>query len=202
MKYSLPALPYAIDALLPVISREALELHHGAHHKAYVDKLNEVLERAEWDGDETVEQLLRNVESLPDSIREDVRNFGGGHANHSLLWETMTPNACAPPAPLLAQIERDFGSLPALRTRFVNEGLALFGSGWIFMAWDELNRRLVIRALPNQDSPLSLKMVPLLPCDLWEHAHYLDYRNRRADWVRDWWSLVNWEQIDGRLREL
>jgi superoxide dismutase, Fe-Mn family len=202
MKYFLPALPYSVDALGPVISREALEVHHGAHHQAYVDKLNDVLERAQWDGDETVEQLLRNVESLPDSIREEVRNFGGGHANHSLMWETMTPHRGEPPALLLAQIERDFGSLSGLRARFVNEGAALFGSGWVFLAWDELNRRLVIRALPNQDSPWNLMMVPLLPCDLWEHAHYLDYRNRRADWIRDWWSLVNWEQIDRRFKEL
>jgi Fe-Mn family superoxide dismutase len=202
MKFVLPPLPYPLSALEPVIGREALHLHHDVHHRGYVDKLNAALERVAWSGDETIEQLLRSVDSLPDSIRSEVRNFGGGHANHSLMWETLAPGAGKPSPSMLEHIERDFGDLDGLRARFVDEAAQLFGSGWVFLAWDEHRQCLAICSLQNQDSPYSRRMVPLLPCDLWEHAHYLDYRNRRDDWVRDWWYLVDWRQVEKNLERV
>lgn len=202
MKFTLPPLPYPSSALEPVISREALELHHDKHHKAYVDKLNEALDDAGWEGDESIEQLLRDLNTLPKALREDVRNFGGGHANHELLWETLAPGIAKPSDGLLAHIDRHFGSLSGLREQFMDEGVALFGSGWVFLVWDEARSRLAVEALPNQDSPWSRGQVPLLPCDVWEHAHYLDYRNRRADWIRDWWHLINWAQVERQLERV
>jgi len=202
MKFTLPPLPYPSSALEPVISREALELHHEKHHKAYVDKLNQALEEAAFESDDSIEQLLRRVDSLPATIREDVRNFGGGHANHSLLWETLAPSAGKPSENLQKSIDRHFGSLSALREQFSAEGEALFGSGWVFLVWDDAGRRLAVMPLPNQDSPLSRGMTPLLPCDVWEHAHYLQYRNKRADWIRDWWYLVNWAHVEQQLEKV
>ncbi len=200
--FTLPPLPYPNSALEPVISRESLELHHGKHHKGYVDKLNDALREAGLDDEETIEQLLRRLDSLPAGIRDDVRNFGGGHANHSLLWETLTPSAATPSDNLMTHIDRQFGSLTALREEFSSKGEALFGSGWVFLAWDEASSELVLLALPNQDSPWSRGMVPLLPCDLWEHAHYLQYRNKRADWIRDWWYLINWRHVELGLEKV
>lgn len=202
MTFTLPPLPYPSSALEPVISREALELHHDQHHQGYVNKLNEALKEAGFESDDTIEQLLRRLDSLPGTIRKDVRNFGGGHANHSLLWETMSPSAAKPSEKMLTHINQQFGSLSTLRHRFGEEGEALFGSGWIFLAWDDGDSRLALSALPNQDSPLSHGMTPLLPCDLWEHAHYLQYRNKRADWIRDWWSLINWKHVETQLEKV
>ncbi|MBN8280892.1 MAG: superoxide dismutase [Gammaproteobacteria bacterium] len=200
MPHALPPLPYPVEALEPVISREALELHHGAHHQAYVDKLNKALRDTPW-GDEPVEQLLRRLGSLPGDLQRPVRDFGGGHANHSLLWETLTPNANRPSAHLDKLIGRDFGSLNALRMALESEAARVFGSGWVFLSWDPGKGELRLEGLPNQDSPLAEGRWPLLPCDLWEHAHYLDYHNRRDDWVRDWWHLVDWRQVERRLDE-
>jgi len=202
MKFSLPPLPYPTSALEPVISREALELHHGKHHQGYVDKLNETIEKGGIDTDETIEQLLRRLDRLPDAIRDDVRNFGGGHANHSLLWETMAPSARKPSDGLLEHIDRAFGSLQELRETFHSEGASLFGSGWVFLVWDPVASRLAVQSLPNQDSPLSRGRTPLLPCDVWEHAHYLQYRNKRADWIRDWWYLVDWQHVEAQLERV
>lgn len=199
MHFSLPELNYPLSALEPVISREALELHHGAHHKSYVEKLNAALEKAGWEGEESIEELLTRLDTLPEAIRKPVRNFGGGHANHCLLWETLTPSPSAPPPTLAKLIDRDFGDLATLREKMSAEANGLFGSGWSFLSWDPKARKLFICALPNQDSPLSSGHVPLLPCDVWEHAHYLVYRNRRADWVRDWWDLVDWKHVERRL---
>jgi Fe-Mn family superoxide dismutase len=202
MKFTLPPLPYPTSALEPVISREALELHHGKHHKAYVDKLNAALQKAAFETDDTIEQLLRRLDSLPASIREDVRNFGGGHANHSLMWETLAPGAGKPSARLQEYVDSQFGSLSALREQFSIEGEGLFGSGWVFLVWDGPGRRLAVLPLPNQDSPWSRGLTPLLPCDLWEHAHYLEYRNKRADWIRDWWYLINWSHVEQQLEKV
>ena len=204
MPFTLPPLPYALDALEPVISAEALELHYAGHHAAYVEKLNAALKDQNWqdpkqkDG-ESVEHLLSRLASLPEAVREPVRKFGGGHANHSLLWETLTPNPGQPSAHLQKLINRDFGSLKALRAVLEKDAAALFGSGWVFLAWNPDSEALELRALPDQDSPLTQGLRPLLPCDLWEHAHYLDYRNKREDWVRDWWNLIDWRQVEKRL---
>jgi len=199
MRYRLPALPYPLEALAPVISREALDLHHGVHHQAYVDKLNAALVEHAWNGRESVDELLRNLESLPDPLREPVRNFGGGHSNHSLFWETLTPSPSQPTRHLAKLIDRDFGNLAVLRHHFDKEAAGLFGSGWVFLVWDPAPGALDVVALPNQDSPWSQARLPLLACDVWEHAHYLDYRQRRDAWVRDWWHLVDWRQVEKRL---
>ena len=201
MKFTLPPLPYPVYALEPVISREALELHHAAHHQAYVDKLNATLKEQDWKGEQSVEQLVASIDTLPESLREPVRKFGGGHANHSLLWETMTPNPGKQSVHLQKLIDRDFGSVSALRTTLEAEARDLFGSGWVFLVWNPVAERLELRALPDQESPLTYGLRPLLPCDLWEHAHYLDYRNHREDWVRDWWNLIDWRQVEKRLDE-
>ena len=202
MRFTLPELPYPSSALEPVISREALELHHGKHHKAYVDKLNQSLDEAGWDGAEPIEELLRKLAALPSGLREKVRDYGGGHANHQLMWETMAPGSGKPSEAMLAHISRDFGSLSALRDRIIGQGSALFGSGWVFLVWDGARSRLAVESLPNQDSPWSLGLVPLLPCDVWEHAYYLNYRNRRADWIGDWWSLVDWTHVEAQLERV
>lgn len=202
MQFTLPPLPYPASALEPIISREALELHHARHHQAYVDKLNEALAGVEIEGLDSVEQLLRGLPSVPDRVREKVRNFGGGHANHTLLWETLTPSAGKPSDNLLEHIDRRFGSLTALREELSDRGEGLFGSGWVFLAWDDAASRLELVSLPNQDSPLSRGMTPLLPCDLWEHAHYLQYRNKRADWIRDWWYLIDWQHVEHQLERV
>lgn len=198
MPFTLPPLPYPLEALEPVISREALELHHAAHHQGYVDKLNAAVGEGPYK-DEPVEQLIRKIPLLPEHLRKPVRDFGGGHANHSLFWETMTPDPHRPSAHLEKLIARAFGSVSALRMAFESEAARLFGSGWLFLVWDANRGELGLEALPNQDSPLERGVRPLLPCDLWEHAHYLDYHNRRADWVRDWWNLVDWRQVEKRL---
>ena len=202
MRFTLPSLAYPTSALEPVISQEALELHHGKHHKGYVDKLNEALQESGSDDDRSIEQLLRQLDSLPAGVRENVRNFGGGHANHSLLWETLTPSARKPSDSLQNVIDLRFGSLASLRQLISDQGEAFFGSGWTFLAWDEAARGLEVVSLPNQDSPLSRGMTPLLPCDLWEHAHYLQYRNKRADWIRDWWYLINWDHVEQQLEKV
>ncbi|MEO7386626.1 MAG: superoxide dismutase [Gammaproteobacteria bacterium] len=199
MPFTLPPLPYPVDALAPVISEEALELHHDVHHQGYVDKLNAALGTHDLKSNESIEQLLARVDSLPDRLQMAVRNFGGGHANHSLMWETMTPDPHPPSTHLDKLIARDFGSVKSLRKALETAAAGLFGSGWVFLTWDPAKGELELEALPNQDSPWRQGLRPLLPCDLWEHAHYLDYRNRRDEWVRDWWNLVDWRQVEKRL---
>ncbi len=202
MKFTLPPLPYPSSALEPVISQEAMELHHGKHHQGYVDKLNDALEEARFESDDSIEQLLRRLDSLPAAVRDPVRNFGGGHANHSLFWETLSPSAGKPSEQLLEHIDRQFGSLSKLREEFSSQGEAFFGSGWTFLVWDDAASRLAVMSLPNQDSPLSLNKTPLLLCDLWEHAHYLEYRNKRPEWIRDWWYLINWKHVEQQLEHV
>lgn len=199
MEYTLPDLPYALDALEPVISREALKLHHGAHHRAYVDKLNAALAGQQWQAPDSVEALVAKLKDVPDALREPVRRFGGGHANHCLLWQTLSPEPGEPSRRLAALIDRQFGGLDGLRTAFSEAGGTVFGSGWVFLSHNAVSGELVVFGLPNQDTPLSHGLQPLLACDLWEHAYYLDYRNRRDHWLRDWWRLVDWEQAEKRL---
>lgn len=199
MPYELPPLPYAYDALEPVLSAEAMRLHHDRHHKAYVDKLNEALAGHPEFRDAPPEELLKNLAALPEDLRTPVRNHGGGHANHSLYWELLiAPGGEGPPPSLARELERAFGDVETFRRRFTETGVKLFGSGWAWLTVDA-GGRLEIMGLPNQDSPLSLGKTPLLLVDVWEHAYYPDYQNRRPDWLSAWWDIVDWAGVAERL---
>ena len=199
MTHVLPDLPYAYDALEPVLSADAMRLHHDKHHKAYVDNLNKALEPYPDLQAVPVEELLKGLDQLPADVRTPIRNHGGGHANHSLYWEVFTPGGSDMPASLAALIDRDFGSFDAFKAKFEETGVKLFGSGWAWLTAD--NGKLEILGLPNQDSPLSIGKTPLLLVDVWEHAYYPDYQNRRADWLKAWWEIVDWEAVAERLED-
>jgi superoxide dismutase, Fe-Mn family len=199
MKHELPPLPYALDGLAPVISGEAMEFHHGKHHKTYVDKLNEALSKTPQYADWTVEKLLTDLEAIDPSIRTPIRNHGGGHHNHSLFWRTMCPGGSELKGPLREHIDKAFGDFETFKTQFEKEGTGFFGSGWTFLVWDPAHQALEILSLPNQDSPLSRGKVPLMLCDLWEHAYYLVFRNRRPDWIKAWWGVVDWSAVSANL---
>lgn len=199
MTFSLPPLPYATDALAPHISAQTLELHHGKHHKTYVDRLNDALSKAPQYQDWTIEKLLTDLDSIDPSVRGAIRNHGGGHHNHSLFWSTMCPGGSAPAGAILEEINKAYGDFETFKTQFEKDALALFGSGWTFLVWNPAQQKVEIQNLPNQDSPLSVGQVPLLLCDLWEHAYYLVFRNLRADWVKGWWGVVDWRAVDKNL---
>jgi Fe-Mn family superoxide dismutase len=193
--YTLPELPYAYDALQPTISEEIMMLHHQKHHQAYVDKLNAALEQAPELKDRTLVELLSTLDSLPEAVRKAVRNHGGGHYNHSLFWEIMSPNAGGQPSGTLGEaIVSKWGSFDAFVQEFNTLAVGLFGSGWVWLTKD-----LELLALPNQDAPMALgKGEPLMGLDVWEHAYYLDYRNKRDDYINNWWNVVNWPYIEAR----
>lgn len=199
MKHELPALAYALDALEPVTDGETLALHHGKHHKAYVDKLNAALEPFPQYQNYSVEELLTKLNELDPKLRTAIRNQGGGHANHSLFWRCMAPQGRALGGEVERQIRRAFGDFDKFRDRFEKDAVGLFGSGWTFLIWDVEQQSVAIASLPNQDSPLSAGNVPLLLCDLWEHAYYLRYRNLRPDWVKAWWKVVDWDAVNKNL---
>lgn len=194
--YTLPELPYGYDALSPVISEEIMRLHHAKHHQSYVDKLNAALEQAPDLMGVPLVELLSNVGSLPESVRTAVRNQGGGHYNHSLFWQCMAPEASAVPKGELGQaITEKWGGFEAFKDEFTTKALSLFGSGWVW-----LTRDLEILAMANQDTPMMEgKGEPLMGLDVWEHAYYLDYKNKRDDYIKCWWDVVNWEFIEGRF---
>lgn len=200
MNYELPKLPYAYDALEPVIDARTMELHHSKHHATYVAKLNEaLLKEPSWQG-KPVEELLLNLDTLPPNIRMAVRNHGGGHHNHSLFWTMMRPprENNAPEGALAETITKTFGSFDAFKEEFTKNALSLFGSGWVWLVKDAVGELKII-ANANQDSPLIQKLVPVLGLDVWEHAYYLNYQNRRADYVAAWWNVINWEECDALL---
>ncbi len=201
--YVLPPLKFGYADLVPVIDEATMRLHHGMHHRAYVDGVNAALSsHPEWLG-LTIEEVLRRLAELPDDIRQTVREQGGGHANHQFFWKILTPKRTeGPTGDLLAAIEKDFGSYETFKELFVEAGAKHFGSGWAFLvAHPQENYRLEILTLPNQDSVLELDHPSpgLIACDLWEHAYYLKYNNRRADWLRAWWDIVNWPYVSERL---
>ena len=200
MAYELPPLPYGFDALEPVIDRETMALHHDKHHRAYVDKLNEALAgHPELEG-KSIEQLLKEIDAVPEKIRTTVRDQGGGHANHQFFWKVIQPGGAKKPGgALAAELDRVFGSFENFKTKFVEAGTRFFGSGWVFLSTDTKGQGLEIVTLPNQDSVLSLAKPGLLLNDLWEHAYYLKYRNRRAEYLTAWFDVVNWTTIGKRL---
>jgi Fe-Mn family superoxide dismutase len=198
--HKVPDLPYAFDALEPHIDARTMEIHHGKHHAAYVSKLNAALEGHAELQNKTVEELLRDIDSLPESIRGAVRNHGGGHANHSLFWPTMSPNGGGEPSGALAEAIRGaFGSFESFQEKFNAAAGGQFGSGWGWLV--VADGKLEILALPNQDSPLMQGKTPLMGVDVWEHAYYLHYQNRRPDYLQAWWNTVDWNTVAQRLQD-
>jgi Fe-Mn family superoxide dismutase len=192
--HQLPALPYAFDALEPHLDARTMEIHHDKHHATYVAKLNAALEGQADLAALPVEDLLRQMDRVPEAIRSAVRNHGGGHANHSLFWRTMGPGAGgAPTGSLAAAIDRDFGSFVAFKEKLTNAGANVFGSGWAWLV--AADGKLDVIGRPNQDSPLMEGKRPLLGVDVWEHAYYLKYQNRRPDYLAAWWNTVNWSAV-------
>jgi Fe-Mn family superoxide dismutase len=196
MPYELPPLPYDYDALAPTIDEQTMRIHHDKHHQAYVTNVNAALEGTEW-ADRPIEQVLDNLDLLPEDKRAAVRNNGGGHANHSLFWEIMGPNGGGSPSgALAAAIDATFDSLDALKTQVVDAGIKRFGSGWSWLIHDGTG--LAVVSTPNQDTPLLTGDTPLLGVDVWEHAYYLNYQNRRPDYLAAWWDVVNWDEVGRR----
>ena len=197
MAYTLPDLPYPYDALEPHIDARTMEIHHSKHHATYVDKLNGALDGTEW-LDRPLEAVLSNLELLPEGIRTAVRNNGGGHANHSLFWQIMSGSGGgAPTGALAGAIADTFGSFDVMRQQVIDAGLNRFGSGWTWLLWDGTG--LAVASTPNQDTPLMDGNVPLLGIDVWEHAYYLHYQNRRPDYLQAWWNVVDWNAVGDRF---
>jgi Fe-Mn family superoxide dismutase len=193
MPFELPALPYDFDALEPHIDARTMEIHHDKHHQAYVDNANKALDGTEW-ADRSVENVLTELEVMPEAIRTAVRNNAGGHANHSLFWQIMGPDGGGEPEGALAEAINDtFGGLDQLKEQVVDAGVKRFGSGWTWLVWDGTG--LAVYSTPNQDSPIMQGDVPLLGIDVWEHAYYLNYQNRRPDYLAAWWNVVNWAEV-------
>lgn len=192
-------LSYSHDALEPHIDARTMEIHHGKHHAAYVANLNKALEGHPDLQDKSVEDLLRGIDQVPEEIRGAVRNHGGGHANHSLFWEVMAPGGdSAPGGDLAAAIDRDFGDFAALQGKFNAAAGGQFGSGWGWLVIGASGLEVIAR--PNQNSPLMESKTPILGIDVWEHAYYLNYQNRRPDYVTAWWNVVNWSVVGERFR--
>ncbi len=195
MAHTLPELPYPVDALEPYIDARTMEIHHGKHHAGYVNKLNAALSKYPSLESVPLEELLQNLESVPEDIRTAVRNNGGGHFNHSLFWTVMSPRGGGKPTGALAEaIEHAFGSFETFQHAFSEAASTRFGSGWAWLAVDHFGK-LRVFSTPNQDNPVMVGMIPILGLDVWEHAYYLKYQNRRAEYIENWWRIVNWEQV-------
>ena len=199
MAYSVPDLPYAYDALEPHIDEATMKVHHDKHHQAYVDKANAALEGTEW-ADKDVEEVLKNLSSLPEDKQGPVRNNAGGHYNHSLFWQMLSPDGGGEPGGEIGSaIDDAFGSFGDFKDKFKEAGIGQFGSGWAWLVHD--GSGLAVAKTPNQDSPVSSGQTPLLGCDVWEHAYYLKYQNKRPDYIEAFWNVVNWDYVGQRLAE-
>ncbi len=195
MAYELPPLPYPTDALEPHIDAKTMEIHHGKHHQTYVTNLNNALKDHPELAKKSICELIGDLASVPENIRTAVRNNGGGHANHSMFWMIMSPNGGGTPGGKLMQgIDAAFGGFEAFKEKFNASGAARFGSGWVWLI--EKNGKLEIVSTPNQDNPLMDGIMPIMGCDVWEHAYYLHYQNRRPDYLKAWWNVVNWPEIE------
>ena len=196
MAYTLPNLPYEYNALEPYIDEQTMRIHHTKHHQAYIDKLNTALEKHPTLIDKDVKELLKNLNSIPEDIRMAVRNHGGGHLNHSLFWQMITPNKENKKftGEIAKAIEKEFGTFENFKIKFIEAGMARFGSGWVWLISD--NKRLNIVSTPNQDNPISEGKIPLLGIDLWEHAYYLNYQNKRQDYLNKIFEVINWRFVN------
>ena len=196
MAYSVPDLPYAYDALEPHIDEATMRVHHDKHHQAYVDKVNAALEGTEW-ADKPIEEVVKNLNDLPADKQGPVRNNGGGHYNHTLFWENLSPDGGgAPSGDLAAAIDEAFGSFDAFKEQFEAAGVNQFGSGWAWLVLD--GGKLAVTSTPNQNSPLTDGKTPLFGNDVWEHAYYLKYQNKRPDYLKATWNVVNWDKVAER----
>jgi Fe-Mn family superoxide dismutase len=199
--YQLPSLSYSYNALEPYIDAQTMEIHHTKHHQAYVTGLNTALESVKRLQKKTLEELLINLNKLPKKIQTPIRNFGGGHYNHSLFWAIMKQGGGGEPKGKLKEaIEKTFGSFEKFKELFTQTAVSHFGSGW---AWLSLKgKKLIVHSTSNQDSPLIERLYPIMGIDVWEHAYYLKYQNRRKDYIENWWNVVNWDEIEKRYLEL
>jgi superoxide dismutase, Fe-Mn family len=198
MTFELPQLPYAYDALEPHIDKETMNIHHTKHHNAYVTNLNNALQGNDELLSKSVEEVISNLDAVPESVRTAVRNNGGGHANHSLFWKVLSPNGGGLPTGELAEaINKKFGSFESFKEEFAKAAATRFGSGWAWLA--VTNGALEVTSTPNQDSPLMEGKTPILGLDVWEHAYYLKYQNRRPEYVTSFWNVVNWDEVSKRF---
>jgi len=201
MAFELPPLPYAANALEKAIDEQTMQIHHGKHHAAYVNNLNAALENHPELAEKSVEDLLREIDSIPEEIRTAVRNNAGGHANHTMFWKIMSPNGGGEPTGAIKEvIESNFGSFDAFKEKFNAAGAGRFGSGWVWLVKTK-DGDFEIMSTANQDSPLMEGHFPIMGNDVWEHAYYLRYQNRRPDYLKSWWEVVNWDEINKRLEE-
>ncbi len=201
MAFELPPLPYDYSALEPYIDEQTMHLHHDKHHQAYVTNLNNALQGQSQFENLPIEELIRRINEVPESIRTAVRNNGGGHLNHSMFWQLMKPNGGGEPTgPLASAVTSTFGSFDNFKTQFNDAGVKRFGSGWAWLVMDRAGALSVI-STANQDSPLMDGMLPIMGNDVWEHAYYLKYQNRRPDYLAAWWNVVNWDEIARRYQQ-
>ena len=199
MAFTLPALPYDFSALEPHIDAKTMEIHHGKHHQTYVNNLNAAIEKAPELASKSIEDLMRNVNSLPEAVRTPIRNNGGGHWNHSMFWQIMAPKAGGEPGGNLgAAIKSAFGDFAKFREQFSAAGVGRFGSGWAWLI--NSGGKLSIASTPNQDNPLMEGQKAIMGLDVWEHAYYLKYQNRRPDYISAWWNVVNWKEVEKRFQ--
>jgi len=199
MTHKLPDLPYDYNALEPYIDAKTMSIHHGKHHQGYVNNLNTALEKYPDLQNEALVELLADLDTIPADIRTAVRNNGGGHANHSLFWRCMSPQGGGEPKGNLAEaINKSFGSFGNFKEQFTKAAATRFGSGWAWLCVDG-NDKLIVTSTPNQDNPISEGLVPILGLDVWEHAYYLNYQNRRPDYIAAWWNVVNWDEVAKNL---
>jgi Fe-Mn family superoxide dismutase len=200
MMFTLPDLPYDFNALEPYIDARTMEIHHGKHHQAYIDNLNKALEKAPALQGKTLEEIVSDLESAPEEVRTAIRNHGGGHYNHSLFWNIMSANGSGQPeGELLEKINSSFGSFDAFKEKFAQAAITRFGSGWGWLSVDGKGG-LVAHSTANQDTPLMEGFKPILGIDVWEHAYYLLYQNRRPEYVENFWNVINWEQVAENLK--
>jgi Fe-Mn family superoxide dismutase len=199
MAFTLPPLPYDFSALEPHIDAKTMEIHHGKHHQTYVNNLNAAIEKAPELASKSIDDLMRNVNTLPEAVRTPIRNNGGGHWNHSMFWQIMAPKAGGEPGGALgAAIKSAFGDFAKFREQFSAAGVGRFGSGWAWLI--NTGGKLSIASTPNQDNPLMEGQKAVMGLDVWEHAYYLKYQNRRPDYINAWWNVVNWKEVEKRFQ--